>query len=126
MCSKRYVNKNDCRHRNSPNRASLVLQALSAHSGQAIIPGQAAGTTGQPTFTTRFRQPSPMLWQPGQPEDLSDKEADTTEEDASVTQEAKVTPELVSRPELRAQSTHPALSIHSSEPQSMRVSVRNF
>lgn len=67
-----------------------------------------------------------MLWRPGQPEDLSVNEADTTEEDALVTQEAKVTPKLVSRPELRAQSTHPALSMRSSEPQSMRVSVRNL
>lgn len=47
-----------------------------------------------------------MLWRPGQPEDLSGKEADTTEEDTSVTQETKVTPELVSRPELRALIQH--------------------
>lgn len=50
-----------------------------------------------------------MLWRQGQPDGLSDKEANTEEEDASVTKEAKVTAELVSRPALRAQSTHPAL-----------------
>lgn len=109
MCSKRYVNKNDCRHRNSPNRASLVLQALSAHSGQAIIPGQAAvnyrltnihheiqanyhrcsGNQGSPrTFQIRkltLQRRMPL----------------------GHTRSQGHTPQLVSRPELRAQSTHP-------------------
>ena len=104
--------QSDCRHGNTPSKASLALraqQALSAHHGRAIISGQGAGTTGQPTFTTRFRRPSQTLWRQGQPDGLSDKEANTEEEDASVTQEAKVAAELVSRPALRAQSAHPAL-----------------